>query len=299
MITTRKLAQYRNGSFLVSLYSDGTKVREQTDSEGIVEFPESIDLKITEVCDLNCSYCHENGRENGNHARVENIDKVTNGLPPGVEIAIGGGNPFEHPQLKEILILLKNKGLVASLTVNELHLFLLHPLRVVLLKEWQQCGLIYGIGISIRGYLPNSLLDNQLNDVVWHCILGESTPFDVLALKRPCKVLLLGDKKYGRGKDYFANDKPKIDYWKYHLGMVLSREDLLVSFDNLAIEQLDLKSKLPGKVWDKYYMGDDGQFTMYVDAVKMQYAKNSISERVNVAGLNIREMFQKVRGLKA
>jgi hypothetical protein len=42
-------------------------------------------------------------------------------------------------------------------------------------------------------------------------------------------------------------------------------------------------------------MGDDGQFTMYIDAVKMQFAKNSISERAEIDGLGVREMFQKVR----
>lgn len=296
MTIIKKLACYQNGSFFVTLYEDGTKIRKYIGTGmkwECVEFPESIDLKITEVCDLNCPYCHENGRKDGKHAKLGNIDRITDGLPPGVEIAIGGGNPFEHPQLKEILVLLKDKGLIANITVNEPHL--MHPLRVVLLKEWQQCKLLYGIGISIRGYLPGSLFDNQLNNVVWHCILGENTPFDVLDLKRPCKVLLLGDKRYGRGKDYFANDKPKIDYWNYHLGMVLGREGLLVSFDNLAIEQLDLKSKLPERVWNKYYMGDDGQFTMYIDAVKMQFAKNSISERAEIDGLGVREMFQKVR----
>lgn len=293
MITTKILSQYRNGSYLISLYEDGTKVREQLDEKNIVEFPESIDLKITEVCDLNCPYCHENGRKDGNHADVWNIDKMTDYLSPGVEIAVGGGNPFEHHQLKNILIMLKNKGLISNITVNEMHL--ISSLKVTLLKEWQKCELIHGIGISYQGGFDSEFLYEKLKNIVWHCILGECSPFDVLHLERPCKVLLLGDKRYGRGEKYFAKDQSKLDYWKYHLGMILSRKDLSVSFDNLAIEQLELEKRLPKDVWNRYYMGDDGQFSMYIDAVKMQYAKNSISERKNIGNLNVREMFQDVR----
>lgn len=296
MTIIKKLACYQNGSCFVTLYEDGTKVRKYIGT-GMkwksVEFPESIDLKITEKCDLNCPFCHENGRKDGNHARIEDIDKVTDYLSTGVEIAIGGGNPLGHPQLKEILVMLKNKGLISNITVNEFHL--VPPLMMRLLEKWQQCGLIYGIGISIRGNIIDSLFDSIPKNVVWHCILGEVSPFDVIDLKRPCKVLLLGDKRYGRGTEYFANDQGKIDYWKYHLGMVLSRKGLSVSFDNLAIEQLELEKRLPKDVWDKCYMGNDGQFSMYIDAVKMQYAKSSISKRIDVVNLDVRKMFRTIQ----
>ena len=53
----------------------------------------------------------------------------------------------------------------------------------------------------------------------------------------------------------------------------------LVSFDNLAIEQLDVKNKLNEKDWSKFYRGDDGHHTFYVDLVEEKFAKNSIQPR--------------------
>lgn len=47
---------YQNGNTTVTLMSDGTKIREY---EGVplVVHPESIDIKITDYCDMGCSYC--------------------------------------------------------------------------------------------------------------------------------------------------------------------------------------------------------------------------------------------------
>ena len=38
-------------------------------------------------------------------------------------------------------------------------------------------------------------------------------------------------------------------------------------------------------------MGEDGQFTMYFDAVKNQYAESSIDERYDAGDMTIVEMF--------
>ena len=51
----------------------------------------------------------------------------------------------------------------------------------------------------------------------------------------------------------------------------------MVSFDNLAIEQLDVKRLFTNKGWDKFYMGDDFCSTMYIDAIKQNYAPTSRS----------------------
>lgn len=48
--------QYKNGNTLVTLLNDGTKIREY-EGTPISEFPESIDIKITNYCDLACSFC--------------------------------------------------------------------------------------------------------------------------------------------------------------------------------------------------------------------------------------------------
>lgn len=58
---------YKNGNTSVTLYNDGTKVREYEGTPNIVH-PESIDVKITNYCDLGCAYCHESSTTEGKHA---------------------------------------------------------------------------------------------------------------------------------------------------------------------------------------------------------------------------------------
>ena len=75
----------------------------------------------------------------------------------------------------------------------------------------------------------------------------------------------------------------------------------VVSFDNLALKQLDVKSLLSEKEWNQFYMGDDGQngeqtsASMFVDMVERKFAKNSCSkERFDLLP-TIEEMYDKLR----
>lgn len=52
-----------------------------------------------------------------------------------------------------------------------------------------------------------------------------------------------------------------------------------ISFDNLAIEQLNVKKLFTIEGWEQFYMGDDFCFTMYIDAVKQEYAPTSRSDK--------------------
>ena len=73
----------------------------------------------------------------------------------------------------------------------------------------------------------------------------------------------------------------------------------VVSFDNLALEQLDVKTLL-GDKWNNFYMGDDGQFTMYIDAVTGTFGKSStmpIADRLPITN-NINDMFKIVKEMK-
>ena len=69
----------------------------------------------------------------------------------------------------------------------------------------------------------------------------------------------------------------------------------VVSFDNLAIEQLNVRRLISDEQWDEFYMGDDGTMTFYIDMVEGVFAKNSLSmERWPIMD-NIDDMFNKVR----
>ena len=114
---------YKNGNYEVSLFSDGSKIREWKDEvEPCADFPESIDLKITDWCDARCFFCHEKSTTKGIHAKKAHIISVLNGLPSGVEIAIGGGDPCSHPEIESIIMDISSRKLIPNMTINSAHL---------------------------------------------------------------------------------------------------------------------------------------------------------------------------------
>jgi organic radical activating enzyme len=116
---SKLIALYQNGNYTVKLYSDGTKVKTTKDDKFIASFPDSMDLKITDYCDMNCPMCHEKSSVNGKHGNL-NEDFLST-LKRGTELAIGGGNPLSHPDLIPFLKRMKDQKIVVSMTVNQKH----------------------------------------------------------------------------------------------------------------------------------------------------------------------------------
>lgn len=63
--------------------------------------------------------------------------------------------------------------------------------------------------------------------------------------------------------------------WLYENLEDIIQKFKVVSFDNLAIEQLNVKRLLTQEEWDEFYMGDDGKVTYYVDMVERKFAQSS------------------------
>ena len=111
------------------------------------------------------------------------------------------------------------------------------------------------------------------------------------------KILILGYKQLRRGVDWYDTDHENIiakQMWlKENLESILSKFNV-VSFDNLAITQLDVKRLMSNKEWEEFYMGDDGTMTFYIDLVDEQFGKNSLAtERFPVMD-SIDDMFCKI-----
>jgi hypothetical protein len=239
-----------------------------------------------------CPYCHEKSTPDGKHGDILNARFIET-LRPYTELAIGGGNPLAHPDLVTFLEKLKEKKIIANVTVNQKH-FVDNNL---MLKYLCDNHLIYGLGVSYTHYSDEFLFMLQyFNNAVIHLINGVVSKEEITRLyDNNFKVLILGYKEFGRGKDYYSES---VFNKKQDMYVVLP--DMLshfncVSFDNLAIKQLEAKRLLSEDKWSKFYMGDDGSFTMYVDMVNEKFAKSSTStDRFNIMD-NIVDMFNVVR----
>jgi len=261
----------------VVLYDDGTKIREYTGIPTPV-YPESIDVKVTNYCDLGCVYCHESSTTQGTHADLDTLVQTLSVLPPGVEIAIGGGNPLSHPRLIEFLQQIKSRGLIANITVNQGHLLTWYNVLIDLINT----KLIHGLGVSItnKNFTSVKKLLAATNNLVYHVIAGVnpvSVLDDLLVLSdTTCKILVLGYKLHGRGIDaYTPNTNATLTDWYRQVPRYLTK--CIMSFDNLAIQQLQIERLLTKDAWARLYMGDDFEYTMYIDAVTGEFAPSSTS----------------------
>ena len=269
------LSKYRNGNYNVAIFDDGTKIRYNDLDCLIPEFPESMDMKISNYCPFNCPMCHEKSSEDGEYGKILHHPFIKT-LHSGTELALGGGAVTYHPDLIPFLEELKEQGVLPSITINQ--------------REWEETKidylinnqLIYGLGVSFTN-ADDEVWDKILSypNAVVHLIAGYHSRdvFEYFANKG-AKILILGYKNWGRGEDYFKNYSNQIKVRMRELKEILPTlftKCKVVSFDNLSIKQLDIRTVIGEEKWKEFYMGDDGQYTMYVDMVKQECAKSSTS----------------------
>jgi organic radical activating enzyme len=327
--------KYQNGPVSVTIEADGTKIREWDDEkyglEPKLDFPESIDSKITASCDLCCEFCHEKSTPDGKHADLhkfaEMLDKSN--WPAGIEMAVGGGNPLAHPHIDEFLEFCDEKEWLINMTVNfkhilsnQLHDHLIHHTYKDYLYHCFELGYIQGLGLSIDPKLMYKHIDKVAelavksnNNLVLHIIEGIHSYHETLNtlnayicycvmhdIKVTPKVLILGKKNFGRYKDIpkeqQEKDEAESKVWKtmiFKFMQFISRAGGVVSFDNLAIERLGVLSHLSEEEKRARYLGAEGTHTMYIDCVKEEYAINSTAtKRFPIGDKKLRTIFKDI-----
>lgn len=289
------LGTYVNGNTIVAIFDDGTKVRYIRDGEKAApEFPESMDLKITNRCDMGCRFCGECSSPDGEHADLHH--PIFDTIHPYTELAIGGGNPLEHPDLVWFLLKMQQRKVICNLTINVVH-FMRDDTQYKL-KILTEQGAIFGLGISVPDQIPDGFLDavKQYPNAVIHTIAGITPPlvFDQLA-DHSLNLLILGYKTKGKGYQCFIDNEQMILDRIYDLEQRLpwlKDHFKAVAFDNLAVRQMNLRKNLPGEDYDKLYMGDDGEHTMYIDLVANQYGKSSSHHLRQIDQPTVTDLFQ-------
>lgn len=291
------IGQYKNGNYITSLFSDGTKIRSTNDDEFVPSFAENMDIKICNYCDMNCPFCHEGSTTNGKFGDILG-EKFIDTLHPYQEIAIGGGDATSHPDLIPFLKKLKEIKVIANLTVNQVHFEKKQELIKMLVDE----KLIYGLGVSLVNPTDEFIhLISQYSNAVIHTINGILSPADVEALQnKGLKILILGYKHLRRGNTYLELNEESVvrnqNWLKENLSEIFDKFKV-VSFDNLAIEQLTVQDLLSEDEWNEFYMGDDSEFTYFIDMVERKFARSStapLDQRYDLLD-SVDDMFEKIR----
>ena len=277
--------EYENGTYTVKIYEDGTKVRESEDGRFIPDFAESIDITITEKCNGNCPYCYANCTPEGKHFDLDKYEELLNSIHPHTEIAING-NDLSYRDLEDFICMMRYNDVIVNMTINEKHFIKDQKeenSRYSIINRFYTYDELSGLGISLSS---NEVSDEfimyakRFPNAVIHVIAGIVTVDAVKKLiDNDLKVLILGYKNIGRGNEYYNSHESEILAKISELSEYIKNNDFnIISFDNLAIEQLDIKSLLSKDQWDKLYMGDDGEYTFYMNLVEGYYAKSSLSD---------------------
>ena len=259
-----KVKIYKNGSYKVQINTKtGTKFLIGDKFEP--DFPDSIDLKITQHCDWGCPFCYESSGPKGKHANIDTIKKIFEKFPnEPIEVAVGGGNALDHPKFTEIVNFLKSKEFIVNLTVNYKDIPRLTP---EVLKN------ISGLGISIgQGEHPETIPKDI--QIVYHVIAG-ITPIDRIKelLEDNQRVLILGYKNMGKAKTNKIPDMKKLE--QFIKTWLHSSESGILVMDNLAASQLNIKGALLQKDWEDLWMGPEFSHSMFVNAVEGKFYPSS------------------------
>ena len=289
------LHQYQNGNALVKLHSNGTRVI-TFDDKIKLDYPLNIDIRLSKKCAFGmnpatgkavCSFCHESATTDGSSATVADIDAMflaMQNLPKGMELAVGINQ--WSPEVEYFLSVSNQRQYVVNVTINQGTLKTCLP---EILKA-SKSNAIKGIGISYRkgmAAIPDALLENE-NTVV-HVISGIDEIDDVkeLANQNVKKILVLGEKDFGfnLGK---VQIKSNSHFWWYRTVHELFRLFDVVSFDNLALEQLNVRRFV--KDWDTTYQHE---YSFYCNAVDGYFSPSSRSNvQTPYANISAEEYFK-------
>lgn len=207
----------------------------------------------------------------------------------------GGGNVLEHPDLIPFLIKLREKNVIPNITINQIHF----EREFEFIYNLSRSGLVFGIGISLMNATVEFIEKvKMIPNAVIHVINGVFTEKQHEILKdEGLKVLILGYKHLRRGFDYYDYNETSVienQTWLMNELKNMMEHYEVLSFDNLAIEQLNVKGLLTEEEWESFYMGDDGTSTYYIDMVERKFARSStapIDQRFDLLN-NVDEMFK-------
>lgn len=291
----KNISKYENGNALISIFDDGTRYIEFENSLNL-DYPLNIDIRISTQCSFGqkpdgspgfCTFCHESAKVNGIECNYEKLKEKLNDLPQGIELAIGCNNMTVG--LKNFIIWCSfNKKYICNVTINQGHISKNWGLIEVLINQ----GYIKGLGISYRSSLkwnvPQSILDYQ--NTVFHVIAGIDDIDDIKELynKGVNKILILGEKDFGYNSGKVDLNSRKHKEWRWFLPDLFKLFEV-VSFDNLALEQLKPERFLTRKDFEIF---NQGEYSMYINAVEGYYSPSSRSNhRMYWNKISIKEFF--------
>lgn len=241
------ITKYHLNQKYTTIFNQGTGlfIRKEDDGEDepfwASDGPELLDVSITSYCERECSFCYRQANRDGHHIAFSDVRSIIlQAKEIGVlQIALGGGNPNQHPDFINILRLIRENGIVPSYTTNGEGLS-----DEILMASRKYCGAVaisvyspfdenmylrlvnrvqsYGIKVNLHIILCNDTIGKIMN---W---LSNPPAF----LKKANAVIFLNYKNVIAGDDLSIKDKT---VWRKFYYAVEHSNDLSIGFDSCTV----------------------------------------------------------------
>ena len=256
---------------------NGTKIRVALGPYRKSRVPELVDIKITDYCSFGCAFCYQGSTLQGKHANYEDIQFVIDELKKAkvFEVAIGGGEPTDHPDFIRVLRDFREADIVPNFTTRSLGW---------VKRNWDEIDpLIGAFAYSADNIHHLDAANKMFKDIPHeriniHYIMGLQDRVHFVSFMRRAnelgfRVTLLGYKTTGRGKDVIP-----VPY-----GWWIEAVDLLLKMGVCPTFSIDTPlaeayaDKLP--VAKNMFHTREGFVSAYIDAVAMKMGASSFDEK--------------------
>ena len=316
----------KNGNYYVlygSMFSAKEKLRLQVDSipDMIPEYPELVDMKITNACEHKCKFCYMASTPKGKHANKEDIYAITRMFKIKTEFALGGGNVLLHPDFCDIVKYIEQCKHIVNITIRYDDVNTINNNEDIknAIKRY-----VSGIGISVQSANDVDVASDFIYEMLGlgkhvslHVIpemLGEKTSVNILNKitdinnkynkeyrknmsmmnYNTCKVLFLGLKQTGRAK----NIEHKL-LTANELSSLVKASGYQFCVDTAFINTYNEWFKKEYEDCERFFLTrNEGEYSMFIDAVKMQAFTSSYKDDGGIAinkGATIDEVFGEIR----
>jgi hypothetical protein len=153
--------------------------------------PELMDIKITDYCHFGCKFCYQGSTTKGKHASLYRMEYCVDRLREldVMEVALGGGEPLEHPHFREFCQMLWEAGIVVNVTTK-------HNIPAGRWNRKDAFPHVQKFGRSIQ----SAKEVQDYSDVCYHVVLGTLPMSEVYnILMKADSTLLLDFKTTHRG----------------------------------------------------------------------------------------------------
>lgn len=288
--------------------------------------PELVDMKITNFCDQNCSFCYQDATRDLSIAKFASLEDIAVLIDrfeewKVFEVALGGGEPTLHPGFLPILKLIKNNGIIPNFTTKNLN-WLTNSSYAHRNEILETCG-SFAVSMNDFGNMRRlEILEQTIPRHMRHKVYFQFIPgllTDQRHLRQPYAeeidrinrnfdrdhITLLGLKFSGRCVDTkkrfkyskSGNEKEtlkKFDGMELHL---VGEKRMLefvneLQFDRIGIDTCfaqHVKDELKQLTDVEHYYLEEGKFSMYVDAVEKKFGPSSYCSPDQMAKFKIHE----------